>query len=242
MHACLLRFQHSLQDGWHQEQPDHWLRHPDPWEVARPHERGEVTLHGSCEVRGGTLRGVPGQPSRLLGIPCDRPVGGYSGKTLQTLRRWSAAVPRGAGRSAEDWRPGYGPRPQLARRRCMRRASPRRGAPARCVGAPHHRGPEDRPSSPHAVALDRGGSVRPKEPPSRGRPRPRRYNHAPCAPLTLKLRTDVDERPARVPAGPCGLQTPPPGPLAAPPVTGPLRLLTPRSPGACAPQARPASA
>jgi Carbohydrate phosphorylase len=176
MHAFLLRFQHSLQDGWHQEQPDHWLRHPDPWEVARPHERGEVTLHGSCEVRGGTLRGVPGQPSRLLGIPFDRPVGGSSGKTLQTLRRGSAAAPRCAGRSAEDWRPWVWTSTPT-RRRCMRRASPRRGAPARCVGAPHHRGPEDRPSYPHVVALDRGGSARLKEPQSRGRPRPRRYEH-----------------------------------------------------------------
>ena len=27
------------EDGWQQEQPDNWLRRPDPWEVARPQER-----------------------------------------------------------------------------------------------------------------------------------------------------------------------------------------------------------
>src|ERR1700677_179136 len=32
-------FRQSIQDGWQHEQPDNWLRHPDPWEVARPRER-----------------------------------------------------------------------------------------------------------------------------------------------------------------------------------------------------------
>ena len=29
----------SIRDGWQQEKPDHWLRSPDPWEVARPNEK-----------------------------------------------------------------------------------------------------------------------------------------------------------------------------------------------------------
>ena len=28
-------FRQTIQDGWQVEQPDHWLRRPDPWEVAR---------------------------------------------------------------------------------------------------------------------------------------------------------------------------------------------------------------
>ena len=86
-------FKQSIQDGWQQEQPDNWLRHPDPWEVPRPHERVEVKLNCSFEVRGGTLRAIPGRPSSLIGIPFDRPVVGYGGKTINTLRLWSAAAP-----------------------------------------------------------------------------------------------------------------------------------------------------
>jgi starch phosphorylase len=86
-------FRQSIQDGWQQEQPDNWLRHPDPWEVPRPHERVEVKLNCSFEVRGGTLRAIPSRPSSLIGIPFDRPVVGYGGKTINTLRLWSAAAP-----------------------------------------------------------------------------------------------------------------------------------------------------
>jgi starch phosphorylase len=86
-------FRQTIRDGWQHEEADNWLRRPDPWEVARPHEQVEVRLNCSFEVRGGTLRAIPGQPSTLLGIPFDRPVVGYGGKTINTLRLWSAATP-----------------------------------------------------------------------------------------------------------------------------------------------------
>ena len=86
-------FRQTIQDGWQQEQPDNWLRRPDPWEVARPHETVEVKLNCSFEVRGGSLRAVLGKPSSLIGIPFDRPVVGYGGKTINTLRLWAAAAP-----------------------------------------------------------------------------------------------------------------------------------------------------
>ena len=85
-------FKQSIQDGWQHEQPDNWLRRPDPWEVVRPHETVDVKLNCSFEVRGGTLRAVVGQPSSLIGIPFDRPVVGYGGKTINTLRLWAAAA------------------------------------------------------------------------------------------------------------------------------------------------------
>jgi glycogen phosphorylase len=86
-------FKQTVRDGWQQEQPDNWLRRPDPWEVARPDEKVEVRLNCSFEVRGGTLRAVPDRPSTLIGIPFDRPVVGYGGKTINTLRLWAAAAP-----------------------------------------------------------------------------------------------------------------------------------------------------
>ena len=86
-------FKQCIRDGWQEERPDKWLHRPDPWEVARPHERVEIGLNCSFEVHGGSLRAVRGQPSRLFGIPFDRPVVGYLGKTINTLRLWAAATP-----------------------------------------------------------------------------------------------------------------------------------------------------
>ena len=84
-------FKQVIHDGWQQEQPDNWLRHPDPWEVARPHERVTIHLNCSFELHNGELRAVPGTPSILYGIPFDRPIVGYGGKTVNTLRLWAAA-------------------------------------------------------------------------------------------------------------------------------------------------------
>ena len=86
-------FKQSIQNGWQQEMPDNWLRSPDPWEIARPNEKVEVNLGCSFELSGGSLRPVPGRRSTLIGIPYDRPVIGYGGSTVNTLRLWAAAAP-----------------------------------------------------------------------------------------------------------------------------------------------------
>jgi glycogen phosphorylase len=85
-------FKQSIQDGWQHEQGDNWLRRPDPWEVTRPDEAVEIKLNCAFELEGGTFRAIPGRPSTLLGIPYDRPVVGYGGKTINTLRLWAAAA------------------------------------------------------------------------------------------------------------------------------------------------------
>ena len=85
-------FRQSIEDGWQHEQPDNWLRRPDPWEVARPDDKVEIKLNCSFEVRGGALRSIVGRPSTLIGIPFDRPVVGYGGKTINTLRLWGAGA------------------------------------------------------------------------------------------------------------------------------------------------------
>jgi len=86
-------FKQTMRDGWQHEQPDHWLARPDPWEVARPDEAVEVRLACSFDIHAGALRIVRQQPSTLIGIPYDRPVVGYGGRTINTLRLWSAATP-----------------------------------------------------------------------------------------------------------------------------------------------------
>src|SRR3989442_445512 len=85
-------YRQSIEDGWQHEQADNWLRRPDPWEVVRPEEKVEIRLNHSIEVREGTLRAVPGRGFTLLGIPFDRPVVGYGGKTINTLRLWAASA------------------------------------------------------------------------------------------------------------------------------------------------------
>jgi starch phosphorylase len=86
-------FRQTIAEGWQREQPDNWLRRPDPWEVARLNEAVEIPLACSIELRNGTLHAVPGRASTLIGIPFDRPVVGYGGKTINTLRLWAAAAP-----------------------------------------------------------------------------------------------------------------------------------------------------
>jgi starch phosphorylase len=86
-------FKQSLRDGWQFEQPDHWLARPDPWEIARPNETVEVRLGCAFDISGGALRVVEGRPSTLIGVPYDRPIIGYGGKAINTLRLWSASTP-----------------------------------------------------------------------------------------------------------------------------------------------------
>ena len=86
-------FKQTIEDGWQREHPDNWLRRRDPWEVVRPHEKVEVKLNCSFEIQAGTLHARPGRPTTLIGIPFDRPVVGYGGKTINTLRLWAAAAP-----------------------------------------------------------------------------------------------------------------------------------------------------
>jgi starch phosphorylase len=86
-------FRQTIEHGWQREHPDNWLQHPDPWEVARPQEAVEIKLGCSFAVDQGTLRAVFGRPSKVLGIPYDRPIVGYGGQTINTLRLWAGATP-----------------------------------------------------------------------------------------------------------------------------------------------------
>src|SRR6516165_2800732 len=86
-------FKQAIVNGWQQENPDNWLRETDPWEIARAQEKVEVKLNCSFALRGGSFEVIAGRPSTLFGIPFDRPVVGYAGKTINTLRLWAAAAP-----------------------------------------------------------------------------------------------------------------------------------------------------
>ena len=86
-------FRQTFENGWQRENPDNWLRDGDPWEICRLHEKVEIKLNCSFKLRDGHLEVIPNRPSSLFGIPFDRPVVGYGGKTINTLRLWAAAAP-----------------------------------------------------------------------------------------------------------------------------------------------------
>ncbi len=86
-------FRQEIVDGRQVERPDNWLRLSDPWEVARPAETVEISLACSFKFQDGKFQVIRDKPTTLRGIPYDRPVVGYGGKTINTLRLWSAASP-----------------------------------------------------------------------------------------------------------------------------------------------------
>src|SRR5262249_823780 len=86
-------FRQTIENGFQGGHPDRWRPAPDPWEVARPRETLHVPLGCSFQLEKGILRAIPGHTSQLMGVPHDRPVIGYGGRTINTLRLWEAASP-----------------------------------------------------------------------------------------------------------------------------------------------------
>jgi glycogen phosphorylase len=85
-------FRQSIVNGWQQENPDNWLRDGDPWEICRHHEKVDINLNVTFKLRDGRVEVIKGRPSTLFGIPYDRPMVGYGGNTVNTLRLWAAAA------------------------------------------------------------------------------------------------------------------------------------------------------
>jgi starch phosphorylase len=86
-------FRQAIDNGFQVEHPDHWLAQPDPWEVQRPREAVKIPINCAFRLENGVLRGVAGHFTQMLGVPYDRPVVGYGGRTINTLRLWQAATP-----------------------------------------------------------------------------------------------------------------------------------------------------
>jgi starch phosphorylase len=86
-------FRQAIRAGYQVEEPDKWLRHPDPWEIPRPGKRYPVHLSASIELQGSAIRIIPNRPSTLLGVAYDRPVVGFGAHCANTLRLWAAVAP-----------------------------------------------------------------------------------------------------------------------------------------------------
>jgi starch phosphorylase len=85
-------FRQDIVNGYQVEHPDNWLFQPDPWEVVRRSKSVQVTLGCSFALSGSNLQPLRNQPYVILGIPYDRPVVGYGGHTINTLRLWEASA------------------------------------------------------------------------------------------------------------------------------------------------------
>ncbi|KAF0215507.1 MAG: starch [Geobacteraceae bacterium] len=88
-------FRQEIVGGEQVEEPDHWLRDGNPWEIERPEYTQRVHFGGRTELhRDGagplTVRWV--DTSDVLAVPYDVPVPGYRNGTVNTLRLWKAAA------------------------------------------------------------------------------------------------------------------------------------------------------
>jgi len=75
------------------ELPDEWLKHGNPWEIARPERICTVQFYGRVEQKklpDGSPKIQWVDTQQVIGVPFDTPVVGYGTSTVNTLRLWSA--------------------------------------------------------------------------------------------------------------------------------------------------------
>jgi len=88
-------FRQEIKNGHQVEEPDHWLRDGNPWELERPEYSRVIKFGGRVDVvvdQNGGTRYVWLDSSDVLAIPYDVPVSGYKNDTVNTLRLWSASA------------------------------------------------------------------------------------------------------------------------------------------------------
>ncbi|TRO81858.1 glycogen/starch/alpha-glucan phosphorylase [Trichloromonas acetexigens] len=88
-------FRQNIVNGHQSEEPDHWLRDGNPWELARPEYTMRIHFGGRTEFyrsATGVLRARWVDTNDVLAIPYDIPVPGYHNGTVNTLRLWKAAA------------------------------------------------------------------------------------------------------------------------------------------------------
>ncbi len=90
-------FEQRFENGWQVEYPEQWLQFGNPWEFPRPEVLYPVQFYGRVEE----FRDSAGEKAyrwvdseRVLAMAYDTPVVGFGGKTINTLRLWSARATR----------------------------------------------------------------------------------------------------------------------------------------------------
>ena len=88
-------FRQRIEGGRQIEDPDHWLRNGNPWEVERPELTVRVKFGGHSDLYTGNTgklhaRWVDTQD--VMALPFDVPIPGYCNGTVNTLRLWKSTA------------------------------------------------------------------------------------------------------------------------------------------------------
>jgi starch phosphorylase len=88
-------FRQKIEHGRQVEEPDHWLRNGNPWEIERPEFAVKIKFGGRSDFytdAEGHTRARWIDTQDVLAVPYDVPIPGYRNGTVNTLRLWKAAA------------------------------------------------------------------------------------------------------------------------------------------------------
>lgn len=88
-------FRQHIENGRQVEEPDHWLRNGNAWELERPESTRRVRYYGHTQSHRdvtGRVRFQWVDSHDVLAVPYDVPVPGYRNETVNVLRLWKAAA------------------------------------------------------------------------------------------------------------------------------------------------------
>jgi glycogen phosphorylase len=88
-------FRQEIRDGFQQEEPDHWLRDGNPWELERPEITQRIKFGGFTEFYkddSGVMRVRWNSSQDVVAVAYDIPVPGYRNDTVNTLRLWKSTA------------------------------------------------------------------------------------------------------------------------------------------------------
>ena len=88
-------FRQDIIKGYQVEEPDHWLRDGNPWEVSRPEFEQLIHFGGRTEHSrdaDGIHRVRWLDTNDVVAIPYDMPISGYNNDTINTLRLWKSTA------------------------------------------------------------------------------------------------------------------------------------------------------
>lgn len=88
-------FRQRIENGSQLEDPDHWLRNGNPWEVERPECAVRIKFGGRSELFkdvDGKLHARWVDSQDVMAVPFDMPIPGYRNGTVNTLRLWKSTA------------------------------------------------------------------------------------------------------------------------------------------------------
>ena len=86
-------FEQQIRSMCQVEIPENWLKHGNPWEIARPEYSFPVQFYGTVRQAtrpDGSIRSEWVDTSNVIGVAYDTPIDGYDNQTVNTLRLWYA--------------------------------------------------------------------------------------------------------------------------------------------------------